>query len=105
MLENLKQAFSPFEETFQKAKQDNAKLIREAENWLVQMRAVLEESVMGSLQNQIPFVILDQEELDKNLIIADALISKIGSKNSYTCLQGLDQKYNEIRAEFSPNFE
>ena len=51
MLENLKQAFSPFEETFQKAKQDNAKLIREAENWLVQMRAVLEESVMGSLQN------------------------------------------------------
>jgi hypothetical protein len=37
--------------------------------------------------------------------VADALISKIGSKNSYSSLLGLDLKYNEIRAEFSPNFE
>jgi len=49
MLENLKQAFSPFEEIFQKAKEENAKLLRETENWLLSMRAVLEESVMGSM--------------------------------------------------------
>ena len=105
MLDSLKQAFTPFDEVFQKAKLDNSKLLREADGWLLSMRVMLEESVMGSLQNQIPYSILDQEELDKNLIVADALISKIGSKNTYASLQGLETKYNDIRAEFTPSFE
>lgn len=51
MLDSLKQAFTPFDEVFQKAKLENSKLLREADGWLLSMRVMLEESVMGSLQN------------------------------------------------------
>ena len=34
VLDNLKQAFVSYDDVFQKAKLDNAKLIKEADNWL-----------------------------------------------------------------------
>lgn len=49
LLENLKQAFVPYDEIFQKAKTENAKLAKETDSWLFAMRAILEESVMKSL--------------------------------------------------------
>lgn len=53
----------------------------------------------------MPADLINTEEIDKMMILADSLRSKISNHELYSSLDGLDKKYNDIRAEFDSNFE
>lgn len=79
LLDNLSGIFNQYDsDYFQKSKLDQAKLAKESESWLSKTNKILEDSVMMSLENKgaIPFKLVDSEEIDKILIIADSLVQK-----------------------------
>jgi hypothetical protein len=80
MLDELKQSFSVFdEEYFQKAKLDNSRLLRETDSWLDKTTSILEAQVITALQQyeKVPHDLINTEEIDKTMVLADSLRSKI----------------------------
>lgn len=110
MLDDLSKAFVQFDENyFQRAKMDNSKLMMETDTWLQQATFVLENSVIMSVEVEekvvLPFDLLNSEEIDKILVLADSLKAKISNQEEYQTFEGLELKYNDIRADFDSNFE
>ncbi len=80
--------------------------MRETDEWLAQTNSLLESSKIVTFdQNNIQFDLLNSEEFDKMIIVAEAFISKIQNQEEYRDLEGLDRKYSEIKVEFDVNFE
>ncbi len=80
--------------------------MRETDEWLAQTNSLLESSKNITFeQKNNQFDLLNSEEFDKMIIVAEALINKIANQEEYRDLEGLDRKYAEIKVEFDTNFE